>query len=450
MSNKENLFCTKHFLSVASVFFLSTVSPAISKAIDEGLTTKDFAHLLNASVVALLAGSVKGLDKNVYTPRFLPGRNKKDASDIVYVEPVEQIVQAAQNPVTTITAQITQDPVTNQVASTIEKELGKESGSSAYEQKTTGLEAGIALIKEFEGCSLTAYPDPLTGGKPITIGWGNTCRADNTPWVLGDTITQEEADRLLLDKINQEFLPSLQKIPTWSQMSDNQRSAILSFAWNLGASFYGTAGFATITNALSDVKYFDSVPNALMLYVNPNTNVTEGLKRRRKAEGLLWSTPMVPTKKKTVHDFGFKQGDYHLVMSDVTEQMSAFDSNGKKLWTIPALAKGVNGEDWRYTGADTPPGIYKLGVVYRDIETGNLDPAYGWYTFDMEDLEGQETDNGRSGICLHGGGSAAPDPQHPYQPLLPTYGCVRVHNQDLRDRILPLYEQSTVYLSVHQ
>ena len=29
---------------------------------------------------------------------------------------------------------------------------------------------GIKLVKEFEGCRLNAYPDPLSGGLPITIG----------------------------------------------------------------------------------------------------------------------------------------------------------------------------------------------------------------------------------------------------------------------------------------
>lgn len=154
--------------------------------------------------------------------------------------------------------------------------------------------------------------------------------------------------------------------------------------------------------------------------------------------------------KKTVHDFGFKDSDYHLVVSDRTEDVKAFDSTGKLLWKAPALARGVNGSDWRYQGADTPPGIYKLGVVYRDFETGNLDPAYGWYTFDMIDLEGQETGIGRAGICLHGGGSGCPDPFADYQPLLPTFGCVRMHNADLRDKVLPLYESSTIFLSVFQ
>ena len=39
---------------------------------------------------------------------------------------------------------------------------------------------GIKLIKEFEGCHLSAYPDPLSGGLPITIGWGSTRKKDGS------------------------------------------------------------------------------------------------------------------------------------------------------------------------------------------------------------------------------------------------------------------------------
>jgi GH24 family phage-related lysozyme (muramidase) len=322
--------------------------------------------------------------------------------------------------------------------------------------KSSPFEAGINLIKEFEGCELEAYFDPGTGDLPITIGWGSTYKEDGSTWQLGDRITQAEADNLLSYTIYKDFLPKLQQIPTWAAMTENQQGAVLSFAWNVGAYFYGASGFSSITRALSDRQYFGNVPTALMLYTNPGSSVEEGLKRRRKAEGDLWESEetiahVVSDKKSTLADFGFKKGDYHLVMSDRTEAMRAFASDGKLLWTCPALAKGVNGSDWRYTGADTPPGVYKLGTVYRDIETGNLDPAYGWYTFDMLDLEGQETGIGRAGICLHGGGSGCPDPQAPYQELLPTFGCVRIHNQDLRDRVLPLYDSGrTVFLSVHQ
>src|SRR5690554_3647370 len=51
---------------------------------------------------------------------------------------------------------------------------------------------GIALIKRWEGCKLTAYPDPGTGGKPWTIGWGTT-RIDGRAVRPGETITQARA-----------------------------------------------------------------------------------------------------------------------------------------------------------------------------------------------------------------------------------------------------------------
>ena len=148
-------------------------------------------------------------------------------------------------------------------------------------------ESGLKLIKEFEGCHLSAYPDPLTGGLPITIGWGSTRRADGSHFQMGDTLTQEEADNLLIEQCKNEFLPALQKIPHWGEMSDGQRGALLSFAYNLGAGFYSGSNFNTITKCLKN-KEWDKVPDALYLYRNPGTNVEAGLARRRKVEGKLW------------------------------------------------------------------------------------------------------------------------------------------------------------------
>jgi lysozyme len=148
---------------------------------------------------------------------------------------------------------------------------------------------GVNLIKEFEGCHLKAYYDPLTGGLPITIGWGSTRRKDGTRFMIGNKITQDEADDLLYFQLRREFLPALQKIPYWSEMNDNQRGALLSFAYNLGAGFYGGTNFNTITKVLKN-KEWNKVPDALYLYRNPGSNVEAGLARRRKAEGKLWSS----------------------------------------------------------------------------------------------------------------------------------------------------------------
>lgn len=165
-----------------------------------------------------------------------------------------------------------------------------------------------------------------------------------------------------------------------------------------------------------------------------------------------------PTKRP--QDFGFKQGDTHIVVNDIVETAKAYDFSGKLLWEIPALARGQGSDiEFRVVKTDTPPGLYKLGTVYKDYEKVGANPAfdrtlaaYGWYSFDMNELEGQVSKYGRSGIMLHGGGSAAgwPGAWSPKQPLFATHGCVRIYNIDLRDKILPLYNKGTVYISVYQ
>jgi len=70
-------------------------------------------------------------------------------------------------------------------------------------------------------------------------------------------------------------------------MTDNQKGALLSFAYNLGAGFYGSSDFNTITRVLKN-KEWVKVPDALYLYRNPGSNVELGLSRRRMAEGNLW------------------------------------------------------------------------------------------------------------------------------------------------------------------
>lgn len=149
---------------------------------------------------------------------------------------------------------------------------------------------GVELIKSFEGCRLNAYPDPLTGGLPITIGWGSTKDFDQTPFKMGKVITQKYADTLLEFELRNRYLPSLQKIPYWDEMNENQRGALLCFAYNLGADFYGNSNFSTITRILKN-REWNKVPDALYLYRNPGTKVEAGLLRRRVAEGNLWSRP---------------------------------------------------------------------------------------------------------------------------------------------------------------
>lgn len=92
---------------------------------------------------------------------------------------------------------------------------------------------GINIIKKYEapkGPDLVAYLCPV--GK-WTIGFGNTFYKDGSSVKKGDKITKEGAEDLIdyvLDKFIKE-VKSLVKKP----LSDNQFSALVSFAYNIGS-----------------------------------------------------------------------------------------------------------------------------------------------------------------------------------------------------------------------
>jgi len=164
--------------------------------------------------------------------------------------------------------------------------------------KQTDLAGAIKLIKAFEGCHLSAYPDPLSGGEPWTIGYGTTRYSNGTPVKRGDMINVIEADMLLrleIDRITDKLRTT---VPHWNVMDDDQRSALVSFAYNLGAGFYGSAGFETISQYLRE-RAWAAVPAALELYRNPGTNVEAGLLRRRRAEGKLWGQHQAAAEPET-------------------------------------------------------------------------------------------------------------------------------------------------------
>lgn len=153
--------------------------------------------------------------------------------------------------------------------------------------KQVDLAAALTLIKEFEGCHLTAYADPLSGAEPYTIGYGTTRYNAGSPVKRGDKINMIEADMLLRLEVDRIADKLRTTIPAWSEMADHQKCALISFAYNLGSDFYGAKGFETISKRLRE-KDWDGVPDAMLLYRNPGSSVEAGLKRRRIAEGDLW------------------------------------------------------------------------------------------------------------------------------------------------------------------
>lgn len=159
----------------------------------------------------------------------------------------------------------------------------------------------IDLIKQFEGYEkrlpdgrVEAYPDPITGWKLPTIGYGSTKYPDGSPVKRGDIIDRDRAEECLLFEVGEKCRQALEAIPTWAQMNNNQREALYSFAYNLGAHFYRGANFQSITRVCdSQARWSDQtwIEEQFIKYRNPGSSAEAGLRRRRQAEAKLFCTP---------------------------------------------------------------------------------------------------------------------------------------------------------------
>ena len=129
---------------------------------------------------------------------------------------------------------------------------------------------GLALIKEFEGCELTAYVCPAG---VLTIGYGST-----GPHVSsGQTITEAEAEALLLKDLVrfEKAVNELVKVP----MSQNAYDALVSFTFNCGE---GAFAESTLLRELNAGKEPNLVAKSqLPRWTNGGL---AGLVRRRAAE----------------------------------------------------------------------------------------------------------------------------------------------------------------------
>jgi lysozyme len=134
---------------------------------------------------------------------------------------------------------------------------------------------GVDLIKEFEGLHLTPY---LCPGRVWTIGYGHTRTVRG-----GMVITEAQADQLLDEDLTlfERAVARLVAVP----LSDNQFSALVCFAFNVGV---GNLENSTLLKLLNR-GWYEQVPAQLMRWNRVNGEVFGGLARRRAAEARLWN-----------------------------------------------------------------------------------------------------------------------------------------------------------------
>lgn len=127
---------------------------------------------------------------------------------------------------------------------------------------------GLNLIKEFEGCRLTAYQDSVG---VWTIGYGHTKGVRS-----GQTITQAQADDYLRSDVSgaERTVSAYENLYHYNQ---DQFDALVSFTFNCGA-----GNFRKLID--NGKRPLNVIAEKILLYNKAGGKELKGLTRRRHAE----------------------------------------------------------------------------------------------------------------------------------------------------------------------
>jgi lysozyme len=144
-------------------------------------------------------------------------------------------------------------------------------------------QAGIDLIREFEGFMSRAYKDSVG---VLTIGYGTTAAAGVgiTP-ALGMVITEAQAEAYLRAAVNK-FATQIKARMT-REPTPNQFAAMVSLAYNIGPGAFARSSVQRRFNAGN----MAGAAASFKLWNRAGGQVLAGLTRRRAAEAALFLKP---------------------------------------------------------------------------------------------------------------------------------------------------------------
>ena len=186
-------------------------------------------------------------------------------------------------------------------------------------------QAGLNLIKQFEGCRLTAYQ---CSAGVWTIGYGHTVGV-----YKGMKISQAQADAFLKQDIAkfEKYINNPSYVPFTEQLNQNQFDALVSFAFNLGQGN---------VKKLCVGRNINQIPSAMQKYCKAAGRILPGLQRRRKAEAAL----------------------YNKKVEDCTGTIAVKESEDYNMKTIKKGSKGNAVKVWQIIIGTTPDGNFGSGT----------------------------------------------------------------------------------------
>lgn len=186
-------------------------------------------------------------------------------------------------------------------------------------------QAGLNLIKQFEGCRLTAYQ---CSAGVWTIGYGHTVGV-----YKGMKISQAQADAFLKQDIAkfEKYINNPSYVPFTEQLNQNQFDALVSFAFNLGQGN---------VKKLCVGRNINQIPSAMQKYCKAAGRTLPGLQRRRKAEAAL----------------------YNKKVEDCTGTIAVKESEDYNMKTIKKGSKGNAVKVWQIIIGTTSDGNFGSGT----------------------------------------------------------------------------------------
>lgn len=138
---------------------------------------------------------------------------------------------------------------------------------------------GKALIRESEGLRLKAYPDPATGGRPWTIGYGHTRGV-----MPGQIATRPEVERWLDDDIAvaEAAIARHVRVP----LKQHEYDALVDFIFNLGETKFAKSTLLRKLNEGDKVGAGDEFQR----WVYADHKILRGLVTRARKRQALWSS----------------------------------------------------------------------------------------------------------------------------------------------------------------
>lgn len=144
-------------------------------------------------------------------------------------------------------------------------------------------ERGLNLIKEFEGCKLSAYQCPAG---IWTIGIGSTHYGDGTPVTKNRTLPTEKAAIALLAATIGQYEKAVNAMGV--ELTQNEFDALVCLCYNIGAGNFLKSTLVKMLKAGDDKA---EIAQQFLRWDKAGGKSLAGLTRRRNAEAELFLTP---------------------------------------------------------------------------------------------------------------------------------------------------------------